>query len=333
MPELAEVSILADDLNQAIGKSHLVKATRGSDLKWSRKIISPYHAEFLDQLIPHFVQWEFASLGKSLLAINRFQSNLYVSVIKLGMTGGFRTHESSLNVDDRHKLYTFEFSNGQKIHYIDYRRFGKWYFKHLPLPENLYRRFMRSLDENGIDIDERHESRFRKQAEEKIYFANFSDWIKQGLPGHIGGFIRGKFDLDASYANFYYESLGKIKRTRGPRISLLLESGPWTGIGNYMANEALGKLDLSPFEPFANREEFTRTVNTCLKIAAQSFVLGGNSFNGGYYRLDGSLGSFSSQMKFYQQKEIPRSVFKGRPVYSRFQSPSFLHSSCSSLTD
>lgn len=107
----------------------------------------------------------------------------------------------------------------------------------------------------------------------------------------------------------------KVTLSRTPRITWLLNTGKYTGIGNYMANEALGSLGLNPFKPFINKKEILLVFKRCQEIAAESYKLGGYSFGGGYYMLDGEPGKFEG--KYYQN--LPRQVFKNRPVYTNFK--------------
>lgn len=109
--------------------------------------------------------------------------------------------------------------------------------------------------------------------------------------------------------------------TRKPRMTWLLGTGPETGIGNYLANEALGRLDLNPFEKGKSNELY-RLLETSYEIAADSFASGGNSFGGGYYRFSGDPGGYQDSCKFYKNPELVRSTFRGRVVYSRFTAPS-----------
>lgn len=103
-----------------------------------------------------------------------------------------------------------------------------------------------------------------------------------------------------------------------PRIAWLLRHGPTTGVGNYLANEALGRLNLSPFDPCLNENEALRVLRMCQRLAQRSFQAGGTSFGIGYFRLDGSEGQFSRQLAFYKNESIRKSTFRNRSVYSRF---------------
>lgn len=105
---------------------------------------------------------------------------------------------------------------------------------------------------------------------------------------------------------------------RKPRISWLLGTGELTGIGNYMANEALGRLDLSPYKPCRSKEEAQKLILECLKVARYSFKNGGNSFGTGFYSLNGLEGKYAKHCKFYQNPNLKRQIFQGRPVFSRF---------------
>lgn len=106
--------------------------------------------------------------------------------------------------------------------------------------------------------------------------------------------------------------------TSTPRISWLLRYGQKTGVGNYLANEALGRLELSPFSPCKDEEEALRVLRTCQRLARQSYRAGGTSFGIGYFRIDGRPGTFSHRLRFYRNPETPRVWFRNRSVYSYF---------------
>ncbi|MGK5085465.1 DNA-formamidopyrimidine glycosylase family protein, partial [Bdellovibrionota bacterium FG-1] len=125
----------------------------------------------------------------------------------------------------------------------------------------------------------------------------------------------------------YSEELGfwKITKPRLPtgflkksRVSWLLDAGDQTGVGNYMANEALGRLGLSPFEPCRDEREAILLLRKCAAIASASYRRGGNSFGSGYYRLNGAEGAYASRCRFYQNPRVPRTMFRGRPVFTYF---------------
>lgn len=103
-----------------------------------------------------------------------------------------------------------------------------------------------------------------------------------------------------------------------PRVTWLLNHGQHSGVGNYIANEALGILRLSPFQPCKDEREALSLLRTCQKIAKESYRYGGTSFGIGYFRLDGSEGRFAARLKFYRKASSSRVVFRGRPVYSHF---------------
>ncbi|MDZ4662960.1 MAG: DNA-formamidopyrimidine glycosylase family protein [Pseudomonadota bacterium] len=106
-----------------------------------------------------------------------------------------------------------------------------------------------------------------------------------------------------------------------PRITWLLSTGDQTGVGNYMANEALGALKLSPFLPCSTVTEAKAILKKCRDIARKSFKYGGNSFGSGYYLLNGEEGKYSKFCRFYQNQQVTRHVFRGRPVFSHFAGP------------
>lgn len=102
------------------------------------------------------------------------------------------------------------------------------------------------------------------------------------------------------------------------RISWLLSNGDKTGVGNYMANEALGILKLNPFKPCRNKQEARAILKQCQVIAGRSFKFNGNSFGTGYFILNGEEGSFSQFCKFYGNKSVNKYLFNGRPVFTTF---------------
>lgn len=106
--------------------------------------------------------------------------------------------------------------------------------------------------------------------------------------------------------------------TTTPRIAWLLRHGKQTGVGNYLANEALGRLKLGPFTPCRDEHEAMSLLEMCQRIAAESFRAGGTSFGSGYWRLDGTQGTYAAQLRFYLNPRIPRTVFRKRSVYTRY---------------
>jgi formamidopyrimidine-DNA glycosylase len=103
------------------------------------------------------------------------------------------------------------------------------------------------------------------------------------------------------------------------RISWLLSRGHLTGVGNYMANEALGRLQLSPFEYCRDKYEAQNILRKCVEVAEESYKVGGNSFGSGFYSLSGKVGGYSKYCRFYQNSKIPRIIFHGRPVFTHFK--------------
>ena len=97
-----------------------------------------------------------------------------------------------------------------------------------------------------------------------------------------------------------------------------MKHGEDTGVGNYMANEALGRLNLSPFQPSRSLEEARRVLKKCAEVAEMSFKWGGNSFGTGYYRLDGTEGAYARFCRFYQNNRVRRRMFRGRPIFTKF---------------
>lgn len=130
----------------------------------------------------------------------------------------------------------------------------------------------------------------------------------------LGGY-NGKNFVMRELPRIHKYMCGNLSMSKAPRITWLLNTGKFTGVGNYMANEALGKLDLNPFQPFKNFKEITAVFKECQNVAMESYAKGGYSFGGGYFMLDGSPGTFEG--KYYQAME--RQMFKNRPVYTRYK--------------
>jgi formamidopyrimidine-DNA glycosylase len=203
--------------------------------------------------------------------------------IKLGMTGRFSTGASN----SKHTFVRMFFENGTVIEHQDPRRFGRW---------------------NTISDED-------------------YDHLKHNC---LGWYDPG--DMPNQFSALRIQPYNRLLRMvsgyrRVPAITWLLKNGPTTGVGNYLANEALGILNINPFEPIraddADEEMHTAAelLQVCGEVAKESFAAGGNSFAGGYFRLDGAPGSYESQCQFYQAEGIPRYSFRGRPVYTRFQPP------------
>jgi formamidopyrimidine-DNA glycosylase len=133
--------------------------------------------------------------------------------------------------------------------------------------------------------------------------------------GAIGGFAPGVGFWQASAVQVPGGFLTK------PRIVWLLDSGDRTGVGNYMANEALGRMNLSPFTPCRTIGEAKRVLRKCAVIATQSIRRGGNSFGTGYFRLEGTEGAYARYCQFYQGEGVPKHLFRGRPVFSEYRPP------------
>jgi formamidopyrimidine-DNA glycosylase len=135
----------------------------------------------------------------------------------------------------------------------------------------------------------------------------------------LAGYEDRFFSLSRKEIKLFLPSLnGQLKK---PKISWLLDHGARTGVGNYLANEALGSLNLDPFTPCKDSEEALNLLLEVIKVAKLSFKKGGNSFKGGYYRLTGEKGTFYKYCRYYRNENVPYSVFNGRPVYSYYSQP------------
>lgn len=156
---------------------------------------------------------------------------------------------------------------------------------------------------------------FKDQA---IYYADPRRFGRIGAPQSLNNILGGFDPKRGFWINpKTVVTEGYLKK---PKITWLLAAGDQTGVGNYMANEALGRLNLSPFSPCRDRAEALKILKMCRKVAADSYHQGGNSFGSGYFRLNGEEGQYSRFCRFYQNPKIPRQLFRGRPVFSKFTS-------------
>lgn len=101
--------------------------------------------------------------------------------------------------------------------------------------------------------------------------------------------------------------------SKKPKITELLDEGKYTGIGNYLANEGLGRIGMDPKTPFKDYDEKRYLYITIQGIALESYATGGHSFNGGYIRPNGETGSFSPRV--YGHPDYKRETFRGRTIY------------------
>ena len=164
-----------------------------------------------------------------------------------------------------------------------------------------------------------------KLGNKSVYYADPRRFGRVVLPGD------SKFSLGGYTANGRFVLNKNLVVPRGflttPRISWLLVTGSATGVGNYMANEALGRLHLSPYTPCKNSNEAKRILGMCQQIAKESFAKGGNSFGTKFFRIDGKEGKYFENCLFYQNKKISRKNYRGRPVFSLFKDEKKLTSS------
>lgn len=175
-----------------------------------------------------------------------------------------------------------------------------------------------------VPLHQRHHFMTLEWQGTRCHFLDFRRFARcrpeKVLPlGALGGFHPGKGFFVAPPAQL---RTALVTQLRGystmPRISWLLRHGRQTGVGNYMANEALGRLGLSPFHPCESESEALELLKACQVVARRSFNRGGTSFGIGYFRLDGTAGRFTEELQYYRHPAVPRVMFRNRPVYSHF---------------
>lgn len=168
------------------------------------------------------------------------------------------------------------------------------------------------------EVDYKHIILELKTANNTIYYVDYRKFSEVKFVSQQEFFELKKFSIGMSYdKDEYFETNYEIKSvTKKPKITEMLQEGKYTGIGNYLANESLGILDINPFIPFESGDEKKKVYKEVQKIAVNSFNLGGNTFNGGYIRLNGQIGRF--KCKFYGDKNLKKE-FRGRSLYTRFK--------------
>jgi formamidopyrimidine-DNA glycosylase len=104
--------------------------------------------------------------------------------------------------------------------------------------------------------------------------------------------------------------------SKKPKIIELLDEGKYTGVGNYLANEGLGRCNLDPRIPFKDYDEKRYIMTTIQGVALESYATGGHSFNGGFIRPNGETGYFRPQI-YGNESKYERTIFRGRPIWVR----------------
>lgn len=158
----------------------------------------------------------------------------------------------------------------------------------------------------------------------RVYYLDFRRFGRVTLFSDVNLELAG-FDGDQFYTVTESEIKKMIPQLKGwqkqPKITWLLKHGTRTGTGNYLANEALGRLNLNPFTPCGNEKECIALLKKVAEVATESYEHGGNSFKGGYYRLTGERGEYFKYCQFYRNSKIPSYSFRGRPIYTLFHPP------------
>jgi formamidopyrimidine-DNA glycosylase len=97
-----------------------------------------------------------------------------------------------------------------------------------------------------------------------------------------------------------------FQRTSLPVKLVLLNQKAVAGIGNYIADEALWRAKVNPNQKSStlNEEQTSRIVASVKKVIRDSLKAGGNSMKD-YLHMDGSMGSYRSQLKAYGRAGLP----------------------------
>jgi formamidopyrimidine-DNA glycosylase len=138
---------------------------------------------------------------------------------------------------------------------------------------------------------------------------NLGIWERQTYKTQSLMELRRNGNLELTTGDFWIIS----PITKKPKITEILDEGMDTGIGNYLANEGLGRAKMDPKTPFKDQDEKKYLYMTIQGIALEAYAAGGHSFNGGYIRPNGEAGHFRPSV--YGNPRYKRETFRGRTIY------------------
>lgn len=166
------------------------------------------------------------------------------------------------------------------------------------------------------EVDKRHILFSMETNVGQVYFVDFRKFFL------IRNISDTMIEKDSRYSLLRYvdrvttpPNYSMLPVSKKPKVVELLAEGKYTGVGNYLANEALGRLNMNPFTSFNDSVEKYRALGECRLLAEDAFEAGGNTFNGGYIRPTGKAGTFKTH--FYGNDKIKK-MFRGRPTFSNY---------------
>lgn len=204
---------------------------------------------------------------------------------------------------------------------LEWHAFGKQIVMYSPDADEM--KFLRlslgmsgrfKLDSHLTETDKKHILFTMNFKEGVVHYVDYRKFFQIGYitPGYMifSGFsllrlINGEVSVN--------QNVHISAPTKKPKIVELLDEGKYTGIGNYLANEGLGRTGSDPRVPFKDFSEKRYVMTTMQGVALESYAAGGHSFNGGFIRPSGDTGHFRPQV--YGSSSFKREIFRGRPIW------------------
>lgn len=167
------------------------------------------------------------------------------------------------------------------------------------------------------EVDKKHIIITFSFDKEKLYYVDYRKFSRVDVIENDEFHHIKRFALMYSYESDLIKKDFEIKKiTKKPKITEMLSEGTMTGIGNYLANEALAITNNNPYIPFDSLDQKKKVYLEAQKIAYDSYKAGGNTFNGGYKRVSGIAGTYKT--KFYGNEFHRKKNFRGRPIFTDF---------------
>lgn len=132
--------------------------------------------------------------------------------------------------------------------------------------------------------------------------------------GHIG-----RDPLDAHFDE--HQALARIRASRSPIKSVLLNQSIISGIGNIYADEALWRARLNPLQPAStiSTRKGRELIREVRAVFEQALAGGGTSFDELYVNVNGESGRYSTSLNAYGQQGKPCARCGRLIVRSAFQ--------------
>jgi formamidopyrimidine-DNA glycosylase len=131
------------------------------------------------------------------------------------------------------------------------------------------------------------------------HFGNFKEITQKELDKKLLKLGTPLSDLDD-------QSYLKIIKSPHNICVILMNQNKFSGIGNYIKNEALYRAGISPWRSGRNLNivEAKNLINEVKNIVTESYTAGGCSVRD-YFHIDGTIGKYQAELKVYGRKNDP----------------------------